>query len=572
MDHFPLQMDHFPQETAVHAVDCLSTMLERYEDRDDKWNKSYKSFIDKLHKNLQDINANTLKSYLFDCMQENILIPYRDKYTMEGFDIEEIIAQGQLEMLRAQKKTYEFELDKATKELERITSNKREKIESNKAKQAPRSFVTEAFSKMLDRLLFSCPKLHHAYFPIESEEDQETNPENHEILLNGSVSIVFDDRLYKFFEKDDFGYNKNCFLKITYFSYQNQYFDSNGKSFLDNECIELNNIKHITDLFCKTMCIFKLLSLSSEEVSHYNDFEMVIRDNRPIYTYLNILFTGKKTIEPKIKKLNPSYLYYAMNNPIDTKKIKIDPIKKINAPQVSNTEQKIVKYLHLLTSPYITKHSMCLNYAFDWYFNSMLTQQDNTSTIMKWIAIEAILGDENPDRLVDKLSDRYSYLIGKNSNERNMLKKFFKKQYDIRSKLMHGRSSNLEKSKDKVSTNKSTEIIEQILLTELENLASSQDVYLKLNHEESETPSTEFVQHAIKQLVNDFLEKNNLPDPSKVDMLFGQYKVFENNSINFNYACRIYIENYSYFCIVTLQTIDGIFKSFFSHGPFLENS
>ncbi|MFX1590483.1 MAG: hypothetical protein ACFFC1_20305, partial [Promethearchaeota archaeon] len=81
--------------------------------------------------------------------------------------------------------------------------------------------------------------------------------------------------------------------------------------------------------------------------------------------------------------------------------------------------------------------------ASEWGINSRLNENKTFSFIQICIGLEAILGKGLSENLTKMLSDRCSYLIGKNYKERNKIRDKFEKLYEIRSKLVHGRKSQI---------------------------------------------------------------------------------------------------------------------------------
>lgn len=85
--------------------------------------------------------------------------------------------------------------------------------------------------------------------------------------------------------------------------------------------------------------------------------------------------------------------------------------------------------------------------AIKWDFESSLDELDNPSLslLQMCIGLEALLGDMRYEEGVTRtLSDRYAYLLGKNTEERNDIKAKFKKLYTTRSNIVHGKLVELE--------------------------------------------------------------------------------------------------------------------------------
>lgn len=81
--------------------------------------------------------------------------------------------------------------------------------------------------------------------------------------------------------------------------------------------------------------------------------------------------------------------------------------------------------------------------SIEWFFDAITTQNESIAFLQRCIGLEAVLGDNTKDRITDKLSDRYAYLIGDTASARNELKNEFIKVYNKRSEIVHGRDARL---------------------------------------------------------------------------------------------------------------------------------
>jgi len=83
--------------------------------------------------------------------------------------------------------------------------------------------------------------------------------------------------------------------------------------------------------------------------------------------------------------------------------------------------------------------------AMEWYVDAETTNNQTISYIQRCIGIETLLGDSgSKDRVTDKLSDRYAYLLGRTSSERQKFKDDFSEVYGRRSSIVHGRAAKLK--------------------------------------------------------------------------------------------------------------------------------
>lgn len=82
--------------------------------------------------------------------------------------------------------------------------------------------------------------------------------------------------------------------------------------------------------------------------------------------------------------------------------------------------------------------------AIDWFIQSQVNEDLTMSFLQICMGLEAIYGDDDNDGgLTNILADRCSYLIGKNIEERKIIKSNFRDVYRLRSKIVHGVKSNL---------------------------------------------------------------------------------------------------------------------------------
>jgi hypothetical protein len=82
--------------------------------------------------------------------------------------------------------------------------------------------------------------------------------------------------------------------------------------------------------------------------------------------------------------------------------------------------------------------------AIEWAFDSQVEENETVSFIQVSIGLEAILGEETGrEPLAETLADRCAYLLADTIENRKIIRKNFRKFYDLRSKLVHGRSIRL---------------------------------------------------------------------------------------------------------------------------------
>ena len=128
--------------------------------------------------------------------------------------------------------------------------------------------------------------------------------------------------------------------------------------------------------------------------------------------------------------------------------------------------------VRLINTPEENKGALPIKTAIEWAFDSEINENDTISFLQMCIGLEAILGDELDPKeqpLSKTLADRCAYLIGKNIQGRKRIKERFKKLYDLRSKLVHGRTVRLhDNEKDYLNWGK--KILNRVILKEIKNL------------------------------------------------------------------------------------------------------
>lgn len=112
------------------------------------------------------------------------------------------------------------------------------------------------------------------------------------------------------------------------------------------------------------------------------------------------------------------------------------------------------------------KYAETILAASEWALNSELNENKTFSFIQVCIGLEAMLGIGLGENLTKMLSDRCSYLLGRNFREREKIRKKFEELYKIRSNLVHGRKSQLDLDENEyLDWGKRT--LDQIILKEL---------------------------------------------------------------------------------------------------------
>ncbi len=108
--------------------------------------------------------------------------------------------------------------------------------------------------------------------------------------------------------------------------------------------------------------------------------------------------------------------------------------------------------------------------AIEWGFEAKTNENETVSFIQTCIALEAILGDDaNKDALSATLADRCAYLISPRIADRSKIKADFRKIYDVRSKLVHGRRIRLSHD-ERHSLLKAKDLLNSVIRNEIGNV------------------------------------------------------------------------------------------------------
>lgn len=85
--------------------------------------------------------------------------------------------------------------------------------------------------------------------------------------------------------------------------------------------------------------------------------------------------------------------------------------------------------------------------ACEWAFDAEQNENQTLAFLQACIGLEALLGDSSEDEpLVARLKDRCAYLLGGSHADRESIRKRFATMYNVRSKVVHGRSPRLSLS------------------------------------------------------------------------------------------------------------------------------
>ncbi|WP_233884541.1 HEPN domain-containing protein [Paraburkholderia flagellata] len=80
----------------------------------------------------------------------------------------------------------------------------------------------------------------------------------------------------------------------------------------------------------------------------------------------------------------------------------------------------------------------------EWAFDASMSRNETQALLSACIGIEAILGKSKETSITEKLADRCAFLLGKGARQRNEISDKFRKIYEVRSEVVHGRSRRLK--------------------------------------------------------------------------------------------------------------------------------
>lgn len=108
--------------------------------------------------------------------------------------------------------------------------------------------------------------------------------------------------------------------------------------------------------------------------------------------------------------------------------------------------------------------------AIEWAFDSQIEENETISFIQVSIGLEAILGEETGrESLTETLADRCAYLLANTIENRKTIRDKFRKFYNLRSKLVHGRSMRLE-DEETLFLEWGKKVLNYTILKEIKNL------------------------------------------------------------------------------------------------------
>ncbi|SPS03067.1 HEPN domain-containing protein [Cupriavidus taiwanensis] len=113
--------------------------------------------------------------------------------------------------------------------------------------------------------------------------------------------------------------------------------------------------------------------------------------------------------------------------------------------------------------------------SMEWAIDAATTSNESIAFLQRCIAFEALLGsdEKNQQRSVtDRLSDRYAYLLGQTESQRKQERTRFRRMYDHRSDIVHGRAGHLSEEHRRAAV-EAERMLAAVLFKETGNLLLS---------------------------------------------------------------------------------------------------
>ncbi len=157
-------------------------------------------------------------------------------------------------------------------------------------------------------------------------------------------------------------------------------------------------------------------------------------------------------------------------NELQEKNIKNGKVNKL-AVMIENLRKQLKPIQKLFaTSRENQEDAERIQAALLWFFDGFANRNKTFSFIQYSIAVEALIGEPGKhNNIVERLADRCAYIIGKNSVERKEINKIFTEAYDVRSRIVHRRKTELETA-DITQYDKIREILVELLEIEINKL------------------------------------------------------------------------------------------------------
>ena len=285
----------------------------------------------------------------------------------------------------------------------------------------------EELSSSIFQIIDSIPIEYLIYFPMNSFPDlgEET------VQFNEDISINY----FKDSETIPGGLNQNALITLSQhrLSLNTSYFCICEKGFMSEDA------KNITF----QNAISKLKQVI--QVGFAKNFLIEGKRLGLISNLLGFENQTSKQVAIIFKKNDKNNVLHSIQPPINFSQ----HINKITINENHEYYQKIVethglpgyikKIFHLPVklvfetddNPYATP----IKTALEWAFEATLSKSETTSFIQTCIGLEAVLGDGADTNLTRTLSDRCAYLICRQIKDRTIIRKRFKKLYELRSKI-----------------------------------------------------------------------------------------------------------------------------------------
>lgn len=167
--------------------------------------------------------------------------------------------------------------------------------------------------------------------------------------------------------------------------------------------------------------------------------------DEPVPTSLRVVESPTASVERSVTTSRTFLDYLSRLQPDPTPAGLLDPTREGDAEgewrRFATKVQQIKPVLEAIAD---TGELARLRSAVEWVFAALIADEPSVSLVQSFIALEAILGDEESEekravgRISERLADRYSYLVGTTQADRARHRADFKRLYTIRSEIVHG--------------------------------------------------------------------------------------------------------------------------------------
>lgn len=210
-------------------------------------------------------------------------------------------------------------------------------------------------------------------------------------------------------------------------------------------------------------------------------FAAFVRENYKEAWWINPIFPNELPISIHLpneqsyflRKLEINPEIFNRRNPLDLlAKIKSTGVSDDRKHNILQNEMKICGNLFsdMAQDSKTDDERRRVRTSLEWFFDGLVNENKTFSFIQYSIAIEALLGEANEKKdVVERLADRCSFLIAKDSSERKKIKQKFRDAYSTRSEIIHQGKAKLS-GKELTHHSIMDVFLKKALLKEMQNL------------------------------------------------------------------------------------------------------